>query len=37
MHKLSQIDCFLFQNTITNGEKLLAVANELAQTGECDR
>lgn len=25
-----------FQNTITNAEKLLAAADELAQTGECD-
>lgn len=24
------------QNTITNAEKLLAAADELAQTGECD-
>ena len=37
MHKLSQMDCFLFQNTITNAEKLLAAADELAQTGECDQ
>jgi hypothetical protein len=25
----------LFQNTVTNAEKLLAAADELAQTGEC--
>ena len=25
-----------FQNTITNADKLLAAADELAQTGECD-
>ena len=37
MHKLSQMDCFQFQNTITNAEKLLAAADELAQTGECDQ
>ena len=28
--------CVYFQNTITNAEKLLAAADELAQTGECD-
>lgn len=27
---------FIFQNTITNAEKLLAAADELAQTGECN-
>lgn len=27
---------FLFQNTYTNAEKLLAAAEELAHTGECD-
>jgi hypothetical protein len=26
---------FAFQNTFTNAEKLLAAAEELAQTGEC--
>ena len=26
----------LFQNTYTNAEKLLAAAEELAQTGECN-
>jgi len=28
--------CCLCQNTITNTEKLLVAADELAQTGECD-
>lgn len=28
--------CFLLQNTYTNAEKLLAAAEELAHTGECD-
>jgi hypothetical protein len=27
---------FLLQNTYTNAEKLLAAAEELAQTGECN-
>lgn len=27
---------FLFQNTYTNADKLLAAAEELAHTGECD-
>ena len=27
---------YLFQNTYTNAEKLLAAAAELAQTGECN-
>ena len=26
----------MFQNTYTNAEKLLAAAEELAQTGECN-
>ena len=29
-------DRTLFQNTYTNAEKLLAAAEELAQTGECN-
>ena len=39
MKSLSEItnsDFFIFQNTITNADKLLAAADELAQTGECD-
>ena len=28
--------CLSFQNTVTNADKLLAAADELAQTGECD-
>ena len=31
------MDRFLFQNTITNAEKLLAATDELTQTGECDQ
>lgn len=30
------IDYIILQNTITNADKLLAAADELAQTGECD-
>lgn len=29
-------DCPLWQNTYTNAEKLLAAAEELARSGECD-
>jgi kalirin len=33
---LSDFFLCLFQNTYTNAEKLLAAAEELAQTGECN-
>jgi hypothetical protein len=33
---LSNFCLSLFQNTYTNAEKLLAAAEELAQTGECN-
>jgi hypothetical protein len=33
---LPSVTWFLLQNTYTNAEKLLAAAEELAQTGECN-
>ena len=34
--RLAKYILIIPQNTITNAEKLLAAADELAQTGECD-